>query len=228
LVPFPLAIVVTLCQRRKFHRLQDFGGAFRDRRARGSSVYVLSQRGASSEAARWLATSENKSDLIGGVKLDDKDDMLASVLLDLSQTASIEASLDAGEHVLKQLQKVSKVHKSRVQQAGFAVLKSPDIPSILVETAFISNPREERKLTSARYQKAMASAILNGLREYFYKFPPTGTRIAMKKHIITPGDTLSEIAQRYNVSLEHLRTANSLKSDTLRVGQILRIPKLDS
>jgi N-acetylmuramoyl-L-alanine amidase len=202
--------------------------AFRDRRARGSSVYVLSQRGASSEAARWLATSENKSDLIGGVKLDDKDDMLASVLLDLSQTASIEASLEAGEQVLKQLKKVGKVHKPHVQQAGFAVLKSPDIPSILVETAFISNPREERKLTSSRYQSAMASAILNGVRGYFSKFPPVGTRIAMKQHVIARGDTLSEIAERYNVSMEHLRDANDLKSDTLHVGQVLRIPRFDS
>jgi len=202
--------------------------AFRDRRARGSSVYVLSQRGASSEAARWLANSENKSDLIGGVKLDDKDDMLASVLLDLSQTASIEASLEAGEQVLKQLKKVGKVHKPHVQQAGFAVLKSPDIPSILVETAFISNPREERKLTSSRYQTAMASAILNGVREYFSRFPPVGTHIAMKQHVIARGDTLSEIAERYNVSMEHLRNANDLKSDTLHVGQVLRIPRFDS
>ncbi|HHH39687.1 MAG TPA: AMIN domain-containing protein, partial [Sedimenticola sp.] len=113
--------------------------AFRDRRVRGSSVYTLSQRGASSEAARWLAAQENSADLIGGVKLEDKDDLLASVLLDLSQSATLQASHTLARSVFRQLRKLGKTHKRRVQQAGFVVLKSPDVPSILVETAFISN-----------------------------------------------------------------------------------------
>jgi len=165
--------------------------AFNDRRANGSSVYVLSQRGASSEAARFLAASENEADLIGGVSLDDKDDMLASVLLDLSQTASIEASLKAGSNVLGNLKYVGKVHKRRVQQAGFVVLKSPDIPSLLVETAFISNPNEERKLKTSKYQRQLANAMMKGIRQYFYQYPPPGSRLAMDRHIINSGETLS-------------------------------------
>ena len=121
----------------------------------------------SSEAAKWLAESENASDLIGGVSLDNKDDVLASVLLDLSQTASLEASIDIADRVLRGLKSVGKVHKRTVQSAGFAVLKSPDIPSILIETAFISNPQEERKLLSKDHRVNMANAIMVGLRGYF-------------------------------------------------------------
>ncbi len=149
--------------------------AFRDRRVHGSSVYVLSQKGASSEAARWLAESENASDLIGGVSLDNRGDVLASVLLDLSQTASLEASIDIADRVLQGLKGIGKVHKRTVQSAGFAVLKSPDIPSILVETAFISNPTEEKKLMSKQHQIRMSNAIVHGLRGYFRDFAPEGT-----------------------------------------------------
>jgi N-acetylmuramoyl-L-alanine amidase len=152
--------------------------AFRDRSVAGSSVYVLSARGASNEAARWLAESENASDLIGGVSLDDKDDVLASVLLDLSQGASMSASIDAAERVLLQLDRVGNVHRPAVQHAGFVVLKSPDIPSLLVETAFITNPGEEAKLGNARHQQLLANAIHQGVREYFYANPPPGTLIA--------------------------------------------------
>jgi N-acetylmuramoyl-L-alanine amidase len=141
-------------------------------------VYVLSARGASNEAARWLAESENASDLIGGVSLDDKDDVLASVLLDLSQGASMSASIDAAERVLLQLDRVGNVHRPAVQHAGFVVLKSPDIPSLLVETAFITNPGEEAKLGNARHQQLLANAIHQGVREYFYANPPPGTLIA--------------------------------------------------
>lgn len=151
--------------------------AFRDTRARGSSVYALSVNGASSEAARWLAERENSADLIGGVSLDDKDEMVASVLLDLSQTATIESSLTVGERVLGQLGEVNRLHKHSVQQAGFAVLKSPDIPSILVETAFISNPKEERQLNSAGHQQDLAQAIRDGLRQYFERRAPPGTHV---------------------------------------------------
>ncbi|MEW6354455.1 MAG: N-acetylmuramoyl-L-alanine amidase [Pseudomonadota bacterium] len=149
--------------------------------ARGSSVYVLSERGATNEAARWLASRENAADLVGGVSLDDKDELLASVLLDLSQTATIEASLDVGANVLEALKQLGHVHKPRVEQAGFVVLKSPDIPSILVETAFISNPREEAKLRDARHQQTLAQAIMNGIYAYFTKHPLPGSILAERE-----------------------------------------------
>ena len=144
----------------------------------GSSVYVLSERGASSEAARWLAERENAADLMGGVRLDDKDDTLASVLLDLSQSANISASMTAAERVLGALDRVGQIRKSQVQQAGFVVLKSPDIPSMLIETAYISNPGEELRLKSARQQVKLAEAIYGGVRTYFEDNPPAGTRFA--------------------------------------------------
>ena len=202
--------------------------AFRDRRVHGSSVYVLSQKGASSEAARWLAESENASDLIGGVSLDNRDDVLASVLLDLSQTASLEASIDIADRVLQGLKGIGKVHKRTVQSAGFAVLKSPDIPSILVETAFISNPTEEKKLMSKQHQIRMSNAIVHGLRGYFRDFAPEGTLLASRKHIISRGETLSTIAQQYKISTRSLREYNGLKGDLVRVGQTLSIPNANS
>jgi N-acetylmuramoyl-L-alanine amidase len=200
--------------------------AFRDPKVRGSSVYVLSKRGASSEHGRWLAEQENASDLIGGVSLDDKEDVLVSVLLDLSQTASLEASIDVADRVLGGLKKVGKVHKNHVEAAAFAVLKSPDIPSILVETAYISNPGEEKKLLSPIHQRKLASAIKDGLKTYFSDYAPAGTSLASRKHIISRGDTLSMIAQQYQVSLNTLKSANSLKGDRIRIGQVLMIPTL--
>ncbi len=152
--------------------------AYRDRRAKGASVYALSLNGASSEAAKWLADKENTVDLLGGVALNDKDDLVAEVLLDLSQTATIQSSLDVGSDVLKNLKKIGGVHKRRVQQAGFAVLKSPDIPSILVETAFISNPAEERKLRTHKHQQKLARAILKGVKGYLYRSAPPGTLLS--------------------------------------------------
>jgi N-acetylmuramoyl-L-alanine amidase len=149
-----------------------------DRRVDGSSVYILSQRGASDEAARWLAERENASDLIGGVSLDDKDGVLASVLLDLSQSAALSASETAAESVLRELNQVGEVRKHQVQQARFMVLKSPDIPSMLVETAYISNPEEERRLRERSHQATIAAAIQHGVRDYFYANPPPGTRVA--------------------------------------------------
>ncbi len=203
--------------------------AFKDPRVKGSSVYILSNRGASSEAARWLAERENASDLVGGVSLDDKDDVLASVLLDLSQTASLEASIGVADRVLSGLKQLGKTHKKHVQSAGFAVLKSPDIPSILVETAYISNPDEEKKLKDARYQTKLAKALLSGLKGYFRDYAPEGTllaSVATRKHIIARGDTLSGIAQRYRVSMNTLRDSNRLKGDTIRIGQVLNIPTI--
>lgn len=151
--------------------------AFQDADVKGASVYTLSTRGASSEAARWLADSENASDLVG-VSLNDKEDVLASVLLDLSQTATQEASVNVANHVLKSFDNIAQLHKDSVQKAGFIVLKSPDIPSILVETAFISNPSEEQNLLSARYQSKMANAIFKGVRNYFRQSAPVDNRIA--------------------------------------------------
>jgi N-acetylmuramoyl-L-alanine amidase len=152
--------------------------AVADRSVAGSSVYVLSQRGASSEAAKWLADRENAADLVGGVSLDDKDGVLASVLLDLSQSAAMSASMVAAEKVLDQLNEVGEVRKARVQQAGFVVLKSPDIPSLLIESAYITNPGEERRLRDPRHQARLAEAILTGIRNYFRANPPPGSRLA--------------------------------------------------
>lgn len=152
--------------------------AFERADVRGASVYTLSRNGASSEAARWLADSENAADLIGGVSLDDKEDVLASVLLDLSQAATQEASVNVAGHVLKNFQNICELHKGSVQKAGFLVLKSPDIPSILVETAFISNPLEERNLLSKAYQTKIANAIFKGVRNYFKQAAPVNSRIA--------------------------------------------------
>jgi N-acetylmuramoyl-L-alanine amidase len=140
--------------------------------ARGSSVFALSEKGASSTAARWLADKENAADLIGGVNIKTHDRQLASVLLDLSTTAQINDSLRVGRAVLQEIGGINHLHKNAVEQAGFAVLKAPDIPSILIETAFISNPEEEAKLTDNRYQEQMADAIMNGIISYFSKNPP--------------------------------------------------------
>jgi N-acetylmuramoyl-L-alanine amidase len=152
--------------------------AVQDASVRGASVFTLSTKGASSEAARWLANSENASELVGGVSLDDKEDMLASVLLDLSQTATQEASNNVAAKILKNFETIGQLHKGDVQQAGFMVLKSPDIPSILVETAFISNPSEELNLLSNRYQNKMATAIFKGVVNYFKHATPDNSKIA--------------------------------------------------
>lgn len=212
--------------------------AFTRSSAFGASVYALSDRGATSETARLLADRENRSDLIGGVggvSLDNKDQILASVLLDLSMTATLSASLDVGQQVLSSIGNITPLHKRRVEQAGFMVLKSPDIPSILVETGFISNPGESRKLVTRSHQQALARAMLTGIRGYFHRNPPPGTQLAALKssgklaqgareHTVQRGDTLSMIATRYEVSLASLRQANSLRNDQIRVGQVLKVP----
>jgi len=204
-----------------------------DRRAYGASVYALSLKGASDEAARQLAERENASVRVGGVSLEDKDEVLASVLLDLSQNAALSASLDVGSKVIRELARLGKVHRRTVQQAGFLVLKSPDMPSILVEMAYISNPTEEKKLRDKKHQGRLANAIMAGVRTYFYNNPPPDTRIAMEmrrtpvkqvRHVIARGDTLSGIAERYNVSTAAIRSANKLANDKIRVGQTLSIP----
>jgi N-acetylmuramoyl-L-alanine amidase len=147
--------------------------AFIRPQARGSSVFALSENGASSVAARWLAKKENEADLVGGVNIDVKDPFLKRTLLDLSQTATINDSLKLGRSVLKEIGGVNTLHKPHVEQAGFAVLKSPDIPSILIETAFISNPEEEKRLKDEAYQNKLVDAIVAGIRDYFEHNPIT-------------------------------------------------------
>ncbi|MCF7980646.1 MAG: N-acetylmuramoyl-L-alanine amidase [Pseudomonadales bacterium] len=209
--------------------------AFKSPQANGASVYALSKRGATSEAARWLAEAENSADLIGGVggvSLNDKDDVLAGVLLDLSMTASLRSSVAAGSEVVKELGKVTRLHKKQLEQAGFVVLKSPDIPSILVETGFISNPKEAERLNSAAHQRVLAKAIYNGVQGFFSENPPPGTYLAWqleqqknsREYRIARGDTLSDIATRHQVSTHRLKSINGLKSDQIRVGQVLQIP----
>lgn len=202
--------------------------AFTKRSVQGSSVFVLSAKGASSEFARLLADSENASDLVGGVTLNDKDDMLASVLLDLSQSATREASNKVATDILHAMKQSGAVHKNHVGSANFMVLKSPDVPSVLIETAFISNPSEERRLTEKEFQQRMARNITRGVRDYFYASPPPGTWIASNrdssKHIVARGDTLGGIAQRYSVSVSSLRSANNIRGDVIQVGRELVIP----
>jgi N-acetylmuramoyl-L-alanine amidase len=197
--------------------------AFKDAKAKGASVFVLSQRGASSEAAQMMADKENAADLAGGISLEDKDDMLASVLLDLSQTASLEASLEVANTVLAGLKRVGNVHKKHVESAAFVVLKSPDIPSILVETAFVSNPDEERKLNTPSHQNKIARAILSGISNYFQRNPLPGSG-SPQQHIVSSGDTLSMIAQRYQISMLELKTRNNLSRSDINVGDVLLIP----
>ena len=146
--------------------------AYQDRTMSGTAVYVLSERGASSEQARWIASHENAADLVGGVELQSKDDDLAAVLIDISQSATMEASFDLGSRLLNSMGRINNLQKAEVQQAGFMVLKSPDIPSVLVETAFISNPREEKLLGDPEYQDKMAQSIFEGVRSYFARYRP--------------------------------------------------------
>lgn len=152
--------------------------AFKDGDAMGASVYALSERGATSEAARWLAEKENTSELMGGVNLPGQDNILRSVLIDLSQTHTISVSLQIGNAVLRQLSYITQLHHNRVEQAAFVVLKSPDIPSLLIETGFLSSPRQERQLRNPRYQEQLANSILQGIKSYFVRNPPQGTLLS--------------------------------------------------
>lgn len=205
--------------------------AFQYPSANGSSVFILSERGATSEAARWLADKENQSDLIGGIKLEDKEDHLAMTLLDLSMTNKRKESVGLGNHILEQMGQISKLHKSQVEEASFVVLKAPDIPALLVETGFISNPQEAKRLADSAYQKRMAQAIFNGITRYFRANPPQDSLLAAQKntnvtrmYTVRKGDTLSGIAVSQGVDVQKLRKANALKRDQLVVGQNLLIP----
>ncbi len=212
--------------------------AFTKASARGASVFALSQNGATSETARFLAQRENESDLIGGVgdiSLDDKDQVLAGVLVDLSMTATLNSSLQVGHHVLNSMGGIAHLHKRHVEQAGFLVLKSPDVPSILVETGFISNPEEARKLATPAYRKQMAQSVFKGIKQHFYQHPPAGTYVAAqlesggikdfeRQHTVATGDSLSAIAARYGVSTQRIMQANNLRDTNVKLGQALKIP----
>jgi N-acetylmuramoyl-L-alanine amidase len=208
--------------------------SYRDPGARGATVYVLSEKGASDEVARRLAERENASDLIGGVSLADKDPILRQVLLDLSQNAAMSASTAAGEHLIERLGSVTPMRRTQVQRARFVVLRQPDIPSILVETAYISNPKQEAMLDDSTYQAQLARALYAGILDYFQANPPAGSYLALNKtervrvpirYVIGRGDTLSDIAERYNVSLPALKRSNRIEGDVIRVGQVLTIPQ---
>ena len=201
--------------------------SFPDPRARGSSIYALSVDGASSETARMLAEKENAADLLFGdvdVAVDDK--MVKEVLFDLSLTGTIESSLDIGNEILSQIKTVNRVHKKKVQQAGFAVLKAPNIPSVLLETAFISNPREEKSLRSSSYQQKVAKAITRGVSKYFARKAPPGTWLAASEaeYSVNNGDDIKTIAENHNVKEEYLRARNALYADNLMAGQVIKIP----
>lgn len=211
--------------------------AFKDPRAKGSSVYVLSERGATSEAARWLADKENEADLIGGVNLGQREDHLAMTLLDLSMTHKRNASIQIGESILNQIGAMTRLHKKRVEEAAFVVLKSPDMPALLVETGFISNPEEARKLSDKGYQKRLAQRLHRGITGHFSEQPPAGTTLALRKaekssetaqyrsYKVRRGDTLLELALDNNVTLSQLRKINALKNDALQIGQTLKLPR---
>jgi N-acetylmuramoyl-L-alanine amidase len=208
--------------------------AYRNRQAEGVSVFALSSRGATSEAARWLARRENKSELMGGVQLNDKSNILKSVLINLSQTASIRSSLLIGQDIINKVRPIARLHHSRVEQAAFVVLKSPDIPSLLVETGFLSNAYEERRLRSARYQQTIAHALMTGIKQFFVNRPPRNTWLAYwrdhprtkaQQYQIARGDTLSGISDHFRVTVATIRNLNNLASNQLKIGQKLLIPR---
>jgi len=225
--------------------------AFNKSSVQGASVYALSPGGASSEAAEWLAAKDSRSDLMGGVvggvvsdvSLKETDTDLARVLLDLSMEAQRNASLALADSLLVALAGSVEMHKFTVEEASFEVLKSPDIPSVLVETGFLSNPEEARRLSDPKYQNKVAAAIARGVINYVHAHPPPGSLIAQRpastkeaarpgllgrdgrrRHVIKPGDSLSEVAAQYGVSTKALRSANGLASDRIKIGQVLKIP----
>jgi N-acetylmuramoyl-L-alanine amidase len=202
--------------------------AFKNRAARGATVFALSQGRATSVAGRWIAEQENKSELLGGVDLADKSYTLRSVLVDLSQTATIGSSLKLGRNVVNNLRSITRLHSKRVEQASLYVLTSPDIPAILVETGFISNPTEERLLNTPSYQKKIANAISHGIKKYLIDNPIQNTlftaRIFGGKYIVKNGDTLSGIAAKFGVDQQRLRAVNVVNKGKIFVGQVIRIP----
>lgn len=233
---------VPLAERRKIARqthqadvfISIHADAFNDARAHGASVFALSNRGATSAKARFLAKIANESDRVAGVYEEEEDDSsLLSVLADLQMNGSMAGSLYLGRQVLQEMGQVTKLHGNRdkVEQAGFAVLKEPEMVSILVETGFISNPTEERNLRSSAHQTKLAKAVLAGIDDYFRSHPAPNSWYAAQRrqkgeeYRIQPGDTLSEIARQYSVSEQSIRSANDIRGDRIMVGQVLKIPR---
>lgn len=210
--------------------------AHTNKQASGSTIYALSQNGATSEQARLLAEKENAADLIGGngrVKLDDKDEVLRSVLIDLSMNAQIQTSLEIGDQVIRALGDVITMRRRNVEQAAFVELKSYDVPSLLIEAGYITNARDAKNLDSPAWRREFAGALTAALTAWFYERPPQGTWVAWQKqhgsaapstYTVKRGDALSTLAERFGVSMAALKFANNLRSDEIQVGQVLMIP----
>jgi N-acetylmuramoyl-L-alanine amidase len=207
--------------------------AFRTPQPNGASVWIVSNKRVESEMAKWLRNRSKNSELLGGgggVIKNTRDDNLAKTLADMNKEHSQGVSISMASSVLKQLKKVTKMHKKVPQHGNFGVLKSSDIPSILVETGFISNHKEEQNLNSSAHQRKLAKSIFQGIKNHFLFQPPMGSyyaSIEKREHKITRGESLSVVAQRYNVSIRQLKTANNLKSNIVRIGQTLTIPGAD-
>ncbi|MGV3590526.1 MAG: LysM peptidoglycan-binding domain-containing protein, partial [Gammaproteobacteria bacterium] len=210
--------------------------AHANKQASGSTIYALSQNGATSEQARLLAEKENAADLIGGngrVKLDDKDEVLRSVLIDLSMNAQIQTSLEIGDQVIRALGDVITMRRRNVEQAAFVELKSYDIPSLLIEAGYITNARDAKNLDSPAWRREFAGALTAAITEWFYERPPQGTWVAWQKqhgsaapstYTVKRGDALSKLAERFGVSMAALKFANDLASNEIQIGQVLMIP----
>ena len=210
--------------------------SYSGRGAEGVTIYALSGETADRENIRRIEQKENRADLLGGLagdtRIADIDDDLALTLLDLSMTWSIEQSVSLGTHILGALDGVARLRRDKVQGGNLWELRSPDIPSILIETGYLSNPDEAKKLVTRSYQERLADAIVQGVMNYFQEAPPEGTLIAWQKangikpshYVVKRGDSLSEIAQQFNVSLAELKAANNLRDNTIRIGQSLAIP----
>ncbi len=204
--------------------------AFTNPQANGASVFALSERGATSETARYLAEKENQADLIGGVLAEVEDETLANVLLEMSMSGTLSKSIEIGAFVLEEIGQIARLHNPNVGQAAFVVLKNPDIASILVETGFISNPNEASKLATASYRRAMADKIYRGVTRYYAQTAPAGSLIAayqnglIRTYTVKSGDTLSEIAASHRVRMAELKSINNLNDNLIRIGQILTIP----
>jgi N-acetylmuramoyl-L-alanine amidase len=201
--------------------------------AEGATIFALDTGRAVSESARLLADRENAADLVGGQSISDRSDVVARVLVELSQQAVMDKSIDAAENVIARLSNVTTMRKSSVESGNFLVLTSPDIPSVFVESAYISNPREERNLRDPAFQQIFAHALFAGILDYFRDHPTPGTYLANNpppvvtppiRHTIARGETLSEIAERYRISLRELRRTNQISGDVIRIGQVLTIP----
>ncbi|WP_206483124.1 N-acetylmuramoyl-L-alanine amidase [Thalassotalea sp. G2M2-11] len=205
--------------------------AFTSQGPNGASVLVQSTRRADSEFTRWIANRQKESELLGGAGetiKKTKDKNLAITLADMKKEYTMASSYDFAEHVLHQIKRVTKLHKKRPERLSLAVLKSADIPSVLIETGFISNPGEERRLNNSAHQYKLANAIAKAINHYFEANPPQGTLLAslsLKKHKISRGESLSIVAQRYNVSVRQLKAINNLSSNVVRIGQMLKIPR---